>query len=57
VRSHLTAQHGFALQCEGSVLYGLCSECAQKNAQAALRGEAKNAQDEPQKMVDIDQTQ
>jgi Fur family ferric uptake transcriptional regulator len=57
VRRHLTAQHGFALQCEGSVLYGLCSECAKKNAQAALQSDSKNAQDEPQKMVDIDQTQ
>jgi hypothetical protein len=39
------------------VLYGLCSECSKKNAQAALQGDSKNAQDEPQKMVDIDQTQ
>jgi Fur family ferric uptake transcriptional regulator len=27
VRAHLEAQHGFALQCEGSILYGLCSRC------------------------------
>lgn len=27
VRGHLQAEHGFALQCEGSVLYGLCRAC------------------------------
>ncbi len=30
VRAHLMAEHGFTLQCEGSVLYGLCRHCAQK---------------------------
>ena len=29
VRAHLMAEHGFTLQCEGSVLYGLCRHCAQ----------------------------
>mgnify|MGYP004452997341 CR=1 FL=1 len=33
VRAHLMADHGFTLQCEGSVLYGLCRSCAAKNAQ------------------------
>lgn len=28
VRAHLMAEHGFALQCEGSMLYGLCKACA-----------------------------
>jgi Fur family ferric uptake transcriptional regulator len=31
VRQHLNSQHGFALQCEGSVLYGVCSRCAKQN--------------------------
>ena len=25
------AEHGFTLQCEGSVLYGLCRSCAQNS--------------------------
>ncbi|MCI2046494.1 MAG: transcriptional repressor [Faecalibacterium sp.] len=29
VRAHLSAQHGFLLQCEGSMLYGTCSRCRQ----------------------------
>ena len=33
VRAHLMAEHGFTLQCEGSVLYGLCRHCAQKEGQ------------------------
>ncbi len=33
VRAHLMAEHGFTLQCEGSVLYGLCRHCAQKDPQ------------------------
>lgn len=33
VRAHLMAEHGFTLQCEGSVLYGLCRSCAQKPSQ------------------------
>lgn len=33
VRQHLEAEHGFVLQCEGSVLYGLCRGCAAQNAQ------------------------
>ena len=28
VRRHLLEEHGFTLQCEGSVLYGLCRRCA-----------------------------
>ena len=32
VRAHLMAEHGFTLQCEGSVLYGLCRYCAQNQA-------------------------
>lgn len=40
VRQHLADEHGFALQCEGSVLYGLCRDCAA--AQAAQ--DAQNAQ-------------
>ncbi|MGN0374442.1 MAG: Fur family transcriptional regulator [Butyrivibrio sp.] len=27
ISSHIMEHHGFALQCEASVLYGLCSEC------------------------------
>ena len=27
------AEHGFTLQCEGSVLYGLCRSCAAKEAE------------------------
>ena len=34
VRAHLMAEHGFTLQCEGSVLYGLCRRCAQQNEPA-----------------------
>ena len=34
VRAHLMAEHGFALQCEGSVLYGLCRACAQQAEQS-----------------------
>ena len=33
VRAHLMAEHGFTLQCEGSVLYGLCSSCAANEAE------------------------
>ena len=33
VRAHLMAEHGFTLQCEGSVLYGLCRSCAAKEAE------------------------
>ena len=32
-REHLLAEHGFTLQCEGSVLYGLCRSCAAKEAE------------------------
>lgn len=27
VQAHLVRQHGFVLQCEGSILYGTCSRC------------------------------
>ena len=33
VRAHLMAEHGFTLQCEGSVLYGLCRSCAANEAE------------------------
>ena len=33
VRGHLMAEHGFTLQCEGSVLYGLCRSCTAKEAE------------------------
>ena len=29
VRGHLQAEHGFALQCESSILYGICRSCSQ----------------------------
>ena len=32
----LMAEHGFTLQCEGSVLYGLCRHCAQNAAPSAV---------------------
>ena len=34
VRAHLMAEHGFVLQCEGSVLYGLCRACAHQAEQS-----------------------
>ena len=40
VRRHLQEEHGFALQCEGSILYGVCRRCAEKEAQAALHDKA-----------------
>lgn len=44
VRAHLMAEHGFTLQCEGSVLYGLCRHCAQNAAPSAAEEQpAKNA--------------
>lgn len=30
IKGHLLKSHGFALRCEGSVLYGICSDCAEK---------------------------
>jgi len=35
MQQHLSEEHGFELQCEGSVLYGLCSQCAAKAHQGA----------------------
>ena len=44
VRAHLMAEHGFTLQCEGSVLYGLCRHCAQNAVPSAAEEQpAKNA--------------
>ena len=37
--AHLMAEHGFTLQCEGSVLYGLCRHCAQKEEQSDSDGQ------------------
>jgi hypothetical protein len=28
LRTHLAESHHFILQCEGSVLYGICDECS-----------------------------
>lgn len=33
MRRHLADEHGFTLQCEGSVLYGLCRRCAARQAE------------------------
>lgn len=30
IKEHLLKSHGFALRCEGSVLYGICGECGGK---------------------------
>ena len=30
VRGHLELEHGFSLQCEGSILYGICRTCRAK---------------------------
>ena len=27
IKRHLSEEHGFLLQCDGSILYGLCGEC------------------------------
>ena len=35
IREHLEASHHFSLQCEGSVLYGLCDHCRKIEEQAA----------------------
>ena len=34
VRAHLEASHGFSLQCEGSILYGICSRCRTTGGEA-----------------------
>ncbi len=31
IKEHLYSSHGFELQCDGSILYGVCRECLQKN--------------------------
>ena len=43
VRAHLMAEHGFTLQCEGSVLYGLCRYCAQQTEQPEQTAENSNS--------------
>lgn len=30
IKEHLYEEHGFTLQCEGSILYGVCGECRKK---------------------------
>lgn len=30
IKEHLYSQHGFELQCDGSILYGICRECSEK---------------------------
>lgn len=31
VRQHLMSSHGFALECNGSILYGTCARCREKH--------------------------
>lgn len=31
IKDHIMAHHGFVLQCESSVLYGVCEECKNAN--------------------------
>lgn len=31
LKSHLADGHGFTLKCKGSILYGVCKECSEKN--------------------------
>lgn len=31
IKRHLSEEHGFELKCEGSILYGVCSECGKGN--------------------------
>ncbi len=35
IRGHLLQSHGFALNCEGSMLYGTCCKCAEQQEQKA----------------------
>lgn len=30
IREHILEEHGFQIKCEGSVLYGICSDCKNK---------------------------
>lgn len=30
IKKHLSEEHGFLLQCDGSILYGLCGECREE---------------------------
>ena len=32
IRSHLKDEHGFTLQCDGSILYGICDACHTEQA-------------------------
>ena len=31
IRTHLDEGHGFTLKCDGSILYGICADCKNKN--------------------------
>jgi Fur family ferric uptake transcriptional regulator len=33
VRGHLETEHGFTLQCEGSMLYGVCRQCRENSGE------------------------
>ena len=32
ISEHIKAEHGFSIQCKNSIIYGVCSECANKEA-------------------------
>lgn len=38
LRAHLESEHGFVLQCEGSILYGECRACRQAAGQPMKTG-------------------
>lgn len=38
VREHLEAEHGFQLQCEGSILHGVCRKCRAAQADEGFSG-------------------
>ena len=31
IKKHLSERHGFTLDCDGSILYGICSDCKEKS--------------------------
>ena len=31
IKAHLSERHGFTLDCDGSILYGICSDCKRKS--------------------------
>ena len=39
IKKHLSESHGFSLKCDGSILYGVCADCAKKENKGALNGE------------------